>query len=95
MTDKNRRWYAVQTYLAHQGTGRNLEAYVYVWAENTVHAMNKHMMIRGVRRNRFPLIIRALDNNESSELESDIIRDGLILGRARHSWYIPTNQFIN
>ena len=88
----NRRWYHVMAQLGHQGAGRSLEVYIYVWVKDPLEAMFKYKKMGGIKKSRIPNIT-PLSSDDSQELEHMILEDGLSLRDAKRKWYTSSEEY--
>lgn len=87
-------WYYVQALLAHQEKRR--PGYVggvgdfYVYAEDMSNLLHKcKTELRGVKRWKPPLKVRALQESEVPALEQRIREDGMSVKYAQRAYYHP------
>lgn len=44
------QWYEVEGYKGHQGTGKYVPVYVYIWEGDPVTAVDRYLIISGVKK---------------------------------------------
>ncbi|MEK6890562.1 MAG: hypothetical protein AABX03_00325 [Nanoarchaeota archaeon] len=92
--DKDRKWFKLNVYRAHQGTGRLRDQVAYIFAENVLQALNRYQKMPGIKRNLgrghtrpVPDIVK-LTEQQSSDLELKIANSQRVsLETAKRSWY--------
>lgn len=54
------KWYKIDCFKTHYGAGHHMDRSLYIFADDTLKALDRYKTLPGVKRDRMPLSIKAL-----------------------------------
>ena len=84
------KWYKVNVYRAHRGTGKNESVLTFFYANDVLEIIQRYKGMPGVKRDigKFFPNITPLSEKEIGKLEGKISSEKIIsLERAKRTWY--------
>lgn len=94
-----KKWYKVETFIAHVGAGRRDTRNVYIYAENVQEVLSRYHKMPGIKRdfsrhkNCMPSM-REMSDEEASDLEKAISSEGRkSLTKSKDTWYYEKLKF--